>query len=701
MKPLSKNKAAETPSQINDKVDNVGDQRKQLNAAPKVSSREAESQPLLSQPPSRTEKPSATALKVTYFLIRAADRLDMSWAVKQLLQLDLGDVVSAVKFGADDNVLNTFSAANQNLTTAERAQLKTAMANVSFERAIFLTQFLHPELNKIVAEENEIKIKKFLAQFDNEMDRPFLAGAFLMRAMAQNKMTSAVALIEGGAAIDNSVFRQSNALIFSAQCGCSEVTETLIAVAKCREGNIPSDYLNARNSRGYTALFVAGFCRDTAVFKALLEGGADPEIPCMGTTVFQYALDGCAMSIYSAYIDYKKPATVAGAMAIVNDAILLFSRSDQFPISPRETLEFIVRKVCHDCLPPHEINDFARSIIARLLKDRSLTAIANFLLPVHALFDAITPLSETDMVEIKNAFLPDDNPPRSYSRDIDRFKQLVQDCRPSKWAVAFGHLQTGSFDELDETLSTKSTAVVGHKKTGAEVGTDYNNLFRSLAQIRGASTSLELREVYTPLPGHLIGKLINVPIRAKGLAQALLKELKSDRSHALRLLDANGKKFDIEAKVELSRLEVQLFAFEVENILTEIENNVPEKPQLNKTSLNGEDYEKAVADYERRLVAIEQASNLLNGLQPASTLAAQFQLRLVDNTLTDRLVQAVNSGQTTVVEALKELGTAEENAGFFAWVESDISEPLRNWAISQLRLPSERIRKAGNTASHT
>ena len=94
MRPVGANSANETPSQIiNERTHNGGESCQDSRVAPKISIRKEESQPLLSQQPLRPEKPSATSLKVTYFLIRAADKFGMSWAVKQLLQWDLGDEV--------------------------------------------------------------------------------------------------------------------------------------------------------------------------------------------------------------------------------------------------------------------------------------------------------------------------------------------------------------------------------------------------------------------------------------------------------------------------------------------------------------------------------------------------------------------------------------------------------------------------------
>lgn len=697
MTPLNTNNATGTPSQIiNDRVDNFGDQRKQSEVAPKVSSREAETQPLLSQLPPRTEKPSAIALKVTYFLIRTADGLGMPWAVKQLLQLNLGDVVSAVEFGADHNVLNTFLAEKQTLDPEACKKLKAAMLTVSLNRAIFLTQFLHPELNTLVADQKGSEITAALNRIQNISDRKFLAGAFLMRAIARNRMTSALALINSGAAIDNSTFSTSNALILAVQYGRGEVINELLQ--DCKDGKIPVDYLNARTSDGYNALIMAVSCDDTAVFTALLNAGADLKHTLFGPTAYEYALDLGKLHFCSICIAHEKPATAKKAMAFIKDAINLFDLDKKPSINPGNSLEFIVRKLCRDCLPPHEVNVFIKEIIGRLLKHWFLESVKMRPL-IQALFDAITPLSESDLLEIKTAFLPEVDSVNIYSPKL-WLKQIVQECQVSSWAAALGHLQHGSFDNFDKLLSTETAVVVDQKKNKPDVDMCFNNLFLSLEKIRRASTSQELKEACMPLPGHLIGKLINIPVRAKETAETLRKELKSEKSRPLHLVDANGRKFDIEDKDELSRLEVQLFAFEVENLLTEIENNVSKEPQLDKTSSNGDDYKKALADYEQRLVASQQARDLLQVLQPAAALAAPFQLRLVDDKLIDGLLQEVGNGQITMVAALKVLDAEQEKAGLSTWVESDISEPLRNWAVPQFLVPSERIRLAQNMASH-
>lgn len=691
MRPVTANPATETPSQVtNDRTDNVGDERKHSRVAPKISSREEESQPLLSQPPPRTEKPGATSLKVTYFLIRAADKLGMSWAVEQLLQWDLGDVLSALDFDADNNVLRTFSAKNDKLTPLEREQISERISNVSFDRALFLTQFLHPGLNALVAAQNASGIKKLLNTIEDDKKRKFLAGAFLLRAIAQNHTTSAIALIESGAALDNSISKQTNALFFSVQRGRFEVTGKLIALARNKDENVPDDYLDSKVN-GITALVLAASNGNAAAFCALLKGGADPEIAYLGNTAFQYALHNCDTRIISAYIDHKKPATKAMTMAIINDAIRPFKWSRLYAMNPGHVLEFVVRKLRLDYVPLQAEKEFIKEIFKLVLNDWELASNSNFSDAVRAVFNATSQLTQADMKQIKASFQPESSLMSPFAPPFDSGKHFAQKQHASPWAMAFASFKKRKFDEFDHIIFAQTTGVFGQKEYKPDPDEDFSTLFDKIENVCCASTSHELKAACVALPDHVISRLVDIPGHAKKLAQTLREELHSNKERGLRLVDSTGKKIDLKDEDALRRLEIQLFAFEVENILTEISNDVPPIPRTSNTAAKGEKYTRALADYERRRVASQQANDLLQGLRPAAVRAAPFQLRLVDDQLVDGLLQDAGSGKMTVTNALKKLEAAQEAAGLLPILESDAFEPLLGWAVPQFLAPSKHI----------
>jgi hypothetical protein len=252
-------------------------------------------------------------------------------------------------------------------------------------------------------------------------------------------------------------------------------------------------------------------------------------------------------------------------------------------------------------------------------------------------------------------------------------------------------LQEKEFDEFDQIIFAQTTSVFGEKDYKPDPDENFSTLFTKLKDIRGAATSHELEAACVALPDHLIRKLIDVPGHAKKLAQTLREEVNADKSRPLRLVDSNGKKIDLEDENALSRIEIQLFAFEVENVLTEMSNNVPAARPTSRASGSGEQYARDMADYERRRTASQQAKDLLKGLQPAAAGAAPFQLRLVNDQLVEDLLQNAGSGKITVATALKKLDAAQKDAGLLAVLESDAFEPLSDWAIPQFLAPGRRL----------